>query len=136
MALKNVDETGKLVSSTKMTVGEKVTGYVTGFSEGQFGTNLVMQNEAGETFTLLAAKHIQYKIADKKIKLGQYTEITRLADKKVGGGKSASQFTVLQDADRTVPIDSSPELTAAGITADAAPVASIKERAAKLQVKN
>jgi hypothetical protein len=136
MALKNVDS-GNRVSSTKMEVGAKVTGYVLGFVDGQYGPNIEMQDTKGETFTLLAAKHIQYKIADKKIKVGLYTEITRLADKKANG-KTASQFTVEQDADRT--IDVVDELTAAGITSDvAAPaaVSSIKEKAAKLaaQVK-
>lgn len=105
----------------KMTVGQTVTGYVTGFDEsnkhpGSF--YIVMQDMSGKKISVSAKGNLRYLHSDGKIELGQYTEITRKADRKNKKGQDVSVFDLLQDPDRTIGNDD--ELTAAGITSDTA----------------
>lgn len=127
--------------NVKLAVGETITGHVTGFDEstkypGSFF--IQMRLPTGENVSLGANGNLKYRHKDGDIVVGQLTTITRNAD--VLGKKSkkmAANYYLGQDPENTIEVAS--ELDEAGITsdvADAKPVSSIKERAAKLQVKS
>ena len=106
MALQNVNEV-KFTKVTELEVGGQLSGYLLDVKdssyEGRF--NLIMEID-GKPATVPAVGNLHYLVADKKLTPGLFTVITREEDKKVKGGKKATQVMVQQD----------PELTKTGFT--------------------
>lgn len=135
MAFENVRAKGEGLKATSLKVGESLTGYVTAIDtynyDGKDLVSIAMQLEDGKGIKLYPAGSINYDIKDGRLKVGFLTRITRLEDQKTKRGNKRTNFNVEQD--RTMVYS---ELDAAGVTSDAATsVTSIKEKAAKLQVR-
>lgn len=106
MAFENVN-TKNLVKVNELAVGESLTGYYLGYKEstqyeGQY--NLIMKID-GEVATVPAVGNLKYMVTDNKLKAGALTRITREEDKKVKGGKKATQCVVEQDPEDTTEFD-------------------------------
>ncbi len=124
-------------------VGDTVTGYVTGFPVGgKFNsTNIQMKGEDGVERVIFSAGNLKYVIADGKIELGQYTVITRIADKHSAKlGRAVVQFSVAQDPEKTIPtndLDRTLGTTPpAALTDVSARVAALKANTAASRGKN
>lgn len=108
MAFKDVNEKLECVKTSEMEVGSSVEGYVVGFQEGQYGTNIRMQVD-GQVKLVFSSGSLKWAIKDNKIKLGLLTRITRLQDEKKKGPKgtiTATKFKVEQDSDDSIAVDS------------------------------
>lgn len=132
MGFRDINEKLEVIKTSEMEVGTSFEGYVVGFQEGQYGTNMRMQVN-GEEKMVFTSGSLKWAIKDNKIKLGQLTRITRLPDEKKKGAKgtiTATKFKVEQDPEDTVAVsahaDSSP-------AAQAAAQDSFKEKIANLK---
>lgn len=108
MAFKDVNEKLECVKTSEMEVGSSVEGYVVGFQEGQYGTNIRMQVD-GQVKLVFSSGSLKWAIKDNKIKLGLLTRITRLQDEKKKGPKgtiTTTKFKVEQDSDDSIAVDS------------------------------
>lgn len=108
MAFKDVNEKLECVKTSEMEVGSSVEGYVVGFQEGQYGTNIRMQVD-GQVKLVFSSGSLKWAVKDNKIKLGLLTRITRLQDEKKKGPKgtiTTTKFKVEQDSDDSVAVDS------------------------------
>lgn len=134
MAFQDVSAAGTFKNLTKMAVGEAFEAYVVKFTEteikGRKATNIVFQDDDGETLTAGASGNLKYMVQDGKIETGLKTRITRLADKKVGQLNS-SQFKVEQDPDDVLS-DAQFAAIEAADTTPATKKPNIKEAAEKL----
>lgn len=127
MAFTNVNSSGKFLKITELAQGESITGYYLGATdsatfEGKFN---VMLEIGGEEFSVAAIGNLHYIVLDRKLTPGQMTRITRTEDKKVKGGKKATQVIVEQD----------PEDVKAGLRTVEPKKAAAKESSAGLSSK-
>lgn len=110
MAFKDVNEKKEkleCVKTSEMEVGSSIEGYVVGFQEGPYGTNLRMQVD-GEVKLVFSSGSLKWAIKDNKLKLGALTRITRLQDEKKKGAKgtiTATKFKVEQDTEDVVSVE-------------------------------
>jgi len=98
MAFESVSDNRDFIISSKMEVGAEIEGYVVEFTEGKYGTNLLMENKSGDRFMVVPSGNMRYYLEDKLIIPGLYTKIVRRPNQDVKG-RSTSWFEVLQDAD-------------------------------------
>jgi hypothetical protein len=136
MAFQEVKSKSRNVrKATEMQMGEVITAYVVGFEpsasvEGQL--NMLLQNEDGSTFVLYPAGNIRFRISDGDIKEGLLTQITRIADKVVKGGKKSTQFSIQQDPEKSIPTAGSGLQSLSNNVAALSAKASISEQASRL----
>lgn len=107
MAFKDVNEKLECVKTSEMEVGSSVEGYVVGFQEGQYGTNIRMQVD-GQVKLVFSSGSLRWAVKDNKIKLGLLTRITRLQDEKKKGPRgiiTTTKFKVEQDSEDSVAVD-------------------------------
>lgn len=106
MAFKDVNEKSPGVKPAELDVGGFIEGYVVGFREGSFGTNIEMEIE-GEKKTVYSSGNLKWIVKDNKLKVGLLTRITRLSDEVIKGPKgklSVSKFKVEQDPDSSIAV--------------------------------
>jgi len=86
---------GKL-KATDMQVGESVTGTLKGFSEGKYGSNIVLEVQGREVTVFPAGnlKFIEKDVADGKRNIGSFLVITRTDNVTTKNGFTSSQFTI------------------------------------------
>lgn len=128
----------KTKSASKLEVGESIIGYAvrTVVTMGQFGeqTNLIMQDESGDEFTLYTSGTLKYDIEDATIvKMGLLTKITRMVDedrknKKTGKSYTTSVFDVEQDKDYRIAVVSATEISSAPSVAAVTSMEATKNR--------
>jgi hypothetical protein len=138
MALKEV-ATGNFFKLNGMTQGQTYKCYPVKVVEvtidGRPSKNVIVVNaETSEEQTIGTPGNLKYLVNDGKLNMGEYTEITRIEDKKYGK-LTGSQFKVAQDNEKTLENAAFDAITPADLTTKSKPATkfpSVKEAAEKL----
>jgi hypothetical protein len=103
--------------------------------EGRPAKNVIVVNaDTGEDQTIGTPGNLKYLVNDGKLNMGEYTEITRIEDKKYGK-LNGSQFKVAQDNEKTLSDQSFDAIPAADLSTAKKPASkfpNVKEAAEKL----
>lgn len=115
---------GGRLKATEMQLGESVTGTLKGFKENSYGGVNPILDVNGQDVEIFAAgnlKFLEQNVAEGKVALGEYTIITRNADKQAKNGFKVTNFAVIQE--RNAPV----------VNTTAAPVTSVQDKLAAIR---